>query len=35
MPHERLAMSVTFSEFEGNEFDWTTMLFKERKASGV
>lgn len=31
LAHERMAMSITFSEFEGNEFDWGTMSFKERK----
>lgn len=31
MPHERMAMSIMFSEFEGNEFDWNTFTFKERK----
>jgi len=29
--YERMAFSVTFSEFEGNEFDWDTLQFKERK----
>jgi hypothetical protein len=28
--YERMAMSIMFSEFEGNEFDWRTMQFKER-----
>ncbi|MTD33871.1 hypothetical protein [Paludibacterium denitrificans] len=31
MKHEQMAMSITFSEFEGNEFDWHAMQFKERK----
>lgn len=31
MPHERQAMSITFSEFEGNEWDWQAMQFKEKK----
>lgn len=31
MPHERLAMSIAYSEMEGHEFDWGTMSFKERK----
>lgn len=29
--YERLAMSVMFSEFEGNKFNWETMMFEERK----
>jgi len=30
LQHERLAMSVVFSEIEGQEWDWNTMQFKER-----
>jgi hypothetical protein len=30
LPHEFMAMSITFSEFEGGEFDWANMCFKER-----
>lgn len=26
----RAAFAISFSEMEGNEFDWTTMSFKER-----
>jgi len=29
--YERMAMSITFSEFEGAEFDWSSMAFKEQK----
>ncbi|MDY7559964.1 hypothetical protein QN366_04820 [Pseudomonas sp. CCC3.2] len=29
--YERMAMSVTLSEFEGNEFDWDVMAFKKRE----
>lgn len=28
---ERTAFSIVFSEFEGNEFDFNAMSFKERK----
>lgn len=34
MAHERMAMSITFSEFEGNEFDWQSMKFIEKKKDG-
>jgi hypothetical protein len=30
-PHELMAMSVVFSEFEGNEFDWQAMQFKKKE----
>jgi hypothetical protein len=29
LEHERFAMSVVFSEFEGNEFDWSGMRWVE------
>jgi hypothetical protein len=29
--YERMAMSIMFSEFEGNEFDWKTMRFIEKE----
>lgn len=28
---ERMAFSIVLSEFEGNEFDWQSMEFKNRK----
>lgn len=28
--HERMSMSITFSEFEGGEYDWNNMRFKEK-----
>lgn len=28
---ERLARAVVFAEFEGAEYDWRAMKFKERK----
>ncbi|MBV8049000.1 MAG: hypothetical protein JO171_17760 [Paludibacterium sp.] len=28
--HERVAMSIVFSEIEGNEWDWSAMKFKEQ-----
>lgn len=32
--YERFAMSVMFSEFEGQSFNWSTMRFEE-KVNGV
>jgi len=29
LPHERFAMAIVFSEFEGNKFNWTTKQFEE------
>ncbi|EXF96288.1 hypothetical protein HK44_020665 [Pseudomonas fluorescens HK44] len=29
--YERMAFSIIFSEFEGSEFDWDSMTFKEKK----
>lgn len=29
MPHERIAMGVVMSGFEGNVFDWDKMKFEE------
>jgi hypothetical protein len=32
LPHEKMAMSITFSEMEsGKIFNWQTMDFEERK----
>ncbi|HVC15973.1 MAG TPA: hypothetical protein VNE18_01595 [Rhodanobacter sp.] len=30
-PDVRLAMAVTFASFEGSEWDWAAMRFRERK----
>lgn len=28
---QRFAMAVVFGRFEGNDFDWDTMRYRERK----
>lgn len=30
-PVEALAMAVVFGGFEGNDFDWSAMRYKERR----
>jgi len=30
---ERIAYAVTFSSFEGSDFDWNTLRYVERKRS--
>lgn len=29
MPHEKFAMAIVFSEFEGNKYNWALMKFEE------